>query len=161
MSQIKYKKGNLVDAFINNEVNVLIHQANCFCTMNSGIAKEIKQKLPEMFQADCETIKGHPSKLGNYTKAIYKNGTEIKVGYNLYGQYRYGTGEQYTDYKAIRKGLKSIAWSLDLAKATGFNAKIGLPLIGCGLAGGDWNIVQQIIQEELVDKGFNVSVYTL
>lgn len=57
MTEIKYATGNLVDAFINNGVNVLIHQANCFCTMNSGIAKEIKQELPEMFQADCETIK--------------------------------------------------------------------------------------------------------
>ena len=30
MTEIKYATGNLVDAFINNEVNVLIHQANCF-----------------------------------------------------------------------------------------------------------------------------------
>lgn len=161
MSEINYVKGNVVDAFINNEINVLIHQANCFCTMGSGVAKEIKIRLPEMYQEDCETIKGHPSKLGTYTKVIYKNGENVKVGYNLYGQYKYGTDEQHIDYKAIRKGLKSIVWTLDLAKATGFKAKIGLPKIGCGLAGGDWDIVQTIIKEELVNKGFEVFVYTL
>ena len=31
------------------------------------------------------------------------------------------------------------------------NKRIGLPLIGCGLAGGDWNIVKDIIQKNLID----------
>jgi O-acetyl-ADP-ribose deacetylase (regulator of RNase III) len=34
--------------------------------------------------------------------------------------------------------------------------KIGLPKIGCGLAGGDWNIVRQIIERELIDMDVTI-----
>lgn len=38
---------------------------------------------------------------------------------------------------------------------------IHMPKIGCGLAGGDWNIVSEIIQDTLVDYGIEVYVYEL
>ena len=37
--------------------------------------------------------------------------------------------------------------------------KIGLPLIGCGIAGGDWNMVRAIIQQELKDCDVTVVIY--
>ena len=36
-----------------------------------------------------------------------------------------------------------------------------MPRIGCGLAGGDWNKVEKIINETLIDKGIEVYVYDL
>ena len=39
--------------------------------------------------------------------------------------------------------------------------KIGCPLLGCGLASGDWRVVSKIIEEELCDKGWKVIVYVL
>jgi len=36
---------------------------------------------------------------------------------------------------------------------------IGLPKIGCGLAGGDWNIVKEIIQKELKDCNVIIVIY--
>jgi hypothetical protein len=38
---------------------------------------------------------------------------------------------------------------------------VGLPLIGCGLAGGNWKIVEVMIQETLVAKGLQVVIYQL
>lgn len=38
---------------------------------------------------------------------------------------------------------------------------VGLPMLGCGLAGGSWNIVKLMIEETLVNKGLNVIVYKL
>lgn len=37
--------------------------------------------------------------------------------------------------------------------------KIGLPQIGCGLAGGDWNKVKEIIKKELKDCFVTVVIY--
>jgi O-acetyl-ADP-ribose deacetylase (regulator of RNase III) len=37
--------------------------------------------------------------------------------------------------------------------------RIGLPQIGCGLAGGDWNRVKEIIQRELKDMDVTVVIY--
>lgn len=36
---------------------------------------------------------------------------------------------------------------------------VGLPQIGCGLAGGDWNRVKTIIQNELKDCFVTVVIY--
>ena len=37
--------------------------------------------------------------------------------------------------------------------------RIGLPKIGAGLAGGDWEVIEKIIEEELA--GENVSIVVL
>jgi len=38
-------------------------------------------------------------------------------------------------------------------------AEVHMPRIGCGLAGGTWEIVEPIIQETLADRGVQVVVY--
>jgi O-acetyl-ADP-ribose deacetylase (regulator of RNase III) len=40
-----------------------------------------------------------------------------------------------------------------------FVGKIGFPKLGCGLAGGDWNFVSEIIKEVFYDQ--EVFVYEL
>lgn len=40
-------------------------------------------------------------------------------------------------------------------------ASIHMPRIGCGLAGGKWELIEQIIKEELIDKEIAVTVYDL
>lgn len=161
MNHIKYKKGNLVDAFIDNEINVLIQQCNCFCTQNSGLAKEIKARLPEMFQADCETIKGDIRKLGSYSCAIFEgdNGS-LKYGFNLYGQHRYGVEKQHTNYDKMKKGLTSIKNYLDLSIGK-TKKKVGIPKLGCGLGGGDWSVVSDIVSEIFVEQDYEIYVYEL
>lgn len=37
--------------------------------------------------------------------------------------------------------------------------RIGLPMIGCGLAKADWTKVKRIIQEELTDRNVTVVKY--
>ena len=40
-----------------------------------------------------------------------------------------------------------------------FGKSIGLPKIGCNLAGGDWNIVREIIRRELKDMDVTIVHY--
>ena len=152
---------DLIKAFKENEINVLIQQCICFHTLIAGLAKSIKLEYPEILNVDLATPYGDKNKLGTFSYITPERKNISQTGYiiNLYGQYRYGKGLQ-TDYDAQRTGFKNIVEFLN-NRGPVDTIKIGLPLIGCGLAGGDWNIVQQIIQEEIVDKGFNVSVYTL
>jgi O-acetyl-ADP-ribose deacetylase (regulator of RNase III) len=61
---------------------------------------------------------------------------------NAYTQYEYGTDKMNVDYDAITMVMKKINHA--------YNGKrIGLPKIGAGLAGGDWNIIRDIIEEQL------------
>jgi hypothetical protein len=57
-------------------------------------------------------------------------------------------------YEAIRAGPKKVA-----LEAHRLNASVHMPRIGCGLAGGDWEVVRQVVEEELVRAGVPVTVY--
>jgi O-acetyl-ADP-ribose deacetylase (regulator of RNase III) len=59
-------------------------------------------------------------------------------------------------YEAIRKGLKKVA-----QEAHRLGATVHMPRIGCGLAGGEWQIVRSIIEEELCCESIQVTVYDL
>ena len=40
-------------------------------------------------------------------------------------------------------------------------ASVHMPLIGAGQAGGDWNVIEGIIEEEIIRRGVDVKVYLL
>lgn len=136
---IKYIDGDLVrDA---EQFDVIAHCCNCFTTMGSGIAPLIKAKFPEAYVVDCATKKGDLSKLG----AISYTETTNPIVVNLYGQFDYTgrrSGQMDLDYNALRSALKEMK--------TKFSGKrIGMPKIGSGLAGGDWSVIERIIEEEM------------
>jgi O-acetyl-ADP-ribose deacetylase (regulator of RNase III) len=59
-------------------------------------------------------------------------------------------------YAAIREGLQNVS-----AKAKELSASVHLPRIGCGLAGGNWETVGAIVEQELARQGIEVTVYDL
>lgn len=122
--------GNLIQMANNGEFDVIIHGSNCFNTMGSGIARFIREEYPEAYEADCKTIAGDRSKIGMFTHAdVVRNGHKITI-INAYTQYEFGKGKDHFEYDAFPSLLESI-------KEKYGDKRIGLPLIGCGLAGGD------------------------
>jgi O-acetyl-ADP-ribose deacetylase (regulator of RNase III) len=59
-------------------------------------------------------------------------------------------------YDAIRRGLQYIA-----AEARRLGSSVHMPRIGCGLAGGNWEEVGKIVEQELAQKNVPVTVYDL
>lgn len=59
-------------------------------------------------------------------------------------------------YPAIRQGLAAVR-----EHAEKLDASVHMPRIGCGLAGGDWETVEQLITSELSAYGVDVTVYDL
>lgn len=57
-------------------------------------------------------------------------------------------------YEALKKTLQKVG-----EKAKELEAKIYMPKIGTGLAGGEWNIIENIIEETLCKKGIEVIVF--
>lgn len=127
-----------------NNADVFVHGCNCFCNMGAGIALDVKKRFPEAYLADLETKTGSHEKLGTYSQAIVThNGRQIII-VNAYTQYDWrGNGKDIlADYSAIRHVFRAIK--------TNFNGlRIVYPTIGAGLAKGKWNIIEQIIDEEL------------
>lgn len=144
-------KGNIIDLAEQGQINYLIHGCNCFNTMGAGLAKEIKYRYPEAYFKDLLTKKGSLDKLGKYTFAnvLCKRTNKAFTIINAYTQYNYGkskNNEPLVSYDAIRSILLDIDYR--------FTGVIGLPFIGCGLAGGDWSIVSKIITESIIKNKF-------
>ncbi len=59
-------------------------------------------------------------------------------------------------YRALQRGLAEVA-----AAALDAGAGVHMPKIGSGSAGGDWGVVEEIVEDELVRKGVQVTVYDL
>jgi hypothetical protein len=149
---IKYKVANIVDEIKTNAYDAVIHGCNCQNTMGSGIALALRNLEPSVYDADLKTQRGDFNKLGNFTFAYY-NDTRI---YNIYQQFRYGKdGKRYVIYPALELGLMKVAFEL----APG--SKIISGKIGCSLAGGDWNIVSDIIDRTLCKQGHEVTICEL
>ena len=145
---MKQVKGDIIELFKSGQFNVMIQGCNCWNRMGSGIALQIKENFPEAWEVDRHTIKGYREKLGRFTTATVGDNQRI---YNAYTQFNYGyDGLLYTDYKAVRQVFRKLYDVLNCGTKNKM-FKICYPKIGCGLGGGDWEIVSNIINEELRD----------
>lgn len=159
---LKYKVESLITAG-KGGLDFIGHGCNCFNTMGNGIAPLIKTNFPEAYTADLQTLKGDKGKLGSFTYAFNK---QYDLGiFNLYSQYGFwgrNRGLPDIDYDALRNALRSMGYTiLKFEESEADILKLGLPKIGAGLAGGDWNIISKIIEEELQDHGIDVTIYVL
>lgn len=134
---MKHMKGNLLDLAEAGEFDVVVQGCNCFNAMGGGIAREIRERYPNVAHVDMQTIKGDYNKLGNYTWDIA--GPNDFVLINAYTQYNMSTGDDVFEYAAFELILQK------LVKAYG-TRRFGLPYIGMGLARGDKNIILEQIE---------------
>lgn len=156
---MKYVKGNLLDLAEQGEFDIIVQGCNCQNTMNSGIAKEIRERYPKVYIADQVTQKGDIDKLGCFTQS-HVNGSALVERYkgrpemrnysftilNAYTQYNYGYDDkQYVNYDALKQAFKQIKLLYDLNPQA--STRIGIPKIGAKRGGGDWNVISQIIDD--------------
>jgi O-acetyl-ADP-ribose deacetylase (regulator of RNase III) len=142
-------RGNLLEYFRLKQFDTIIHGCNCFNTMGAGIAKQIKEQYPEAYKADLKTKKGDINKLGNCSHVILYEREYSQIIINAYTQYRYG-GKSSVDYDAIEKVFTRLnEWD------TLSQTKMGIPFIGSGYAGGDWEKIKGII--ERVTPNLNIT----
>ena len=146
--------GDLLKFAREGQFAFIAHGCNCFCTMGSGIAKSIREQFPAAYLADLRTAKGDIKKLGNYSEGKIIETTETKafVVLNCYTQFRYDAKSKPFDYEAFIMCMRKINYEFSYHK-------IGLPLIGAGLGGGNWTIINGIIQKELKDMDITVVNY--
>ena len=141
---------------LKSDVDAIGHCANCFNTMGSGIAKQIKKTFPEAFESDSKTEIGDKSKFGSFSVGFVKKPhNQIKFVYNLYGQYYYGRDSRKLNYESIDTALLKMRHDC-ISKPI---KSIGFPKnMGCTLAGGDWSIVSSMIESVFNDGAFSVYI---
>lgn len=138
-------EGDLLNWVETGYFDVIAHGCNCQCVMSAGIARSIKVRFPEAYQADLATQKGDGRKLGTLSvaKVMTRGGPLVVV--NAYTQVFYGRQSCQVSYAAVRQAFAEV-------KRRYSGKSIGYPRIGAGLAGGDWGYIASIIDEELAGE---------
>lgn len=161
---IKIIEGDLLHS---PESEIIIHQVNSSNVMGSGVAKAIYTKYPFVkcqYHDFCNGIiygnkETKPKELLGKAFRAREKGCERSV-INVFGQLNYRRahdkpGEVHTNYDALRKAFDEIA-----THYAGCDVTFAIPYgLGSGLAGGNWQIVYSIIEENL--KAFDVHIYKL
>lgn len=121
---------------------VIAHQVNLRGVMGAGLALQIKNKWPQIYQSYVRRINDGNFHLGMIQVLPVSDNLWVC---NMAGQDNFGVDRCQSDYGAFRMALGKLkVW------ADSKNLQVYLPYkIGCGLAGGDWSIVSQIIHDEL------------
>lgn len=136
---------DLIQLGKDNEFDIIMHGCNCFNTMGAGIAAQVAQNFPDAKLADDETIRGDVGKLGTYTIGMHGR----LVILNCYTQYGMSnTGQDVFEYIAFDRVLHKIASRFG-------KWRIGLPMIGMGLAGGNETRIMSMI-ESFADRVDNL-----
>lgn len=157
---MKLKTGNLVTGLQPGIKNTcaIIQQVNAQGVMGSGIAKEIRETWPKVWD-EYSAVLGPAytqgdSGLKHMGRVIITDVEPELMVISIVGQQFFGRdGSRYTSYDALDKGFAEIAKLLG-----GLDIKYHHPAIGSGLGGGWWPTVASIIEEHL---GSNTTLWIL
>lgn len=135
-----YEDGDIVKG----KYDIFCHQVNCQGVMGAGLALQIRRHYPEVYSDYVRVCSTTCALLGTN---IYKPTKDSRVCVSMFAQYGHGTGKCYTDYKAFQSCLDSIAREICCIDPDG-KETIAFPYrIGCGLAGGDWHIIESMLED--------------
>lgn len=116
----------------------------------TGLARQIRDKWPVVFDEYVKVCS--PKKLGDFQ--VVQVATQLYVA-NLFGQSSFGRDKRQTNYAAL--GTALFRAMKEHPNAT-FRVPYGL---GCGLAGGNWVTVLNLIEEAANAWNVNVEIWVL
>lgn len=147
-SNIIYRKGNLLEA----RADIICHQVNCMGKMGAGIAKQIRDKYPKVYEGYKELCEKMAPQI--LLGSVDFEKTDHYIVANCFAQLGYAYKGLQTNYEALKTCLETVKEVAEKDKIL----SIALPYkIGCGLAHGDWDKVETIIKEVFEYKS-NITV---
>ena len=154
MTDIIYIKGDATTPAVPGN-KIIVHVCNDVGGWGKGFVMAISNKWPE---PEKQYRKWYKSKenftLGEVQIVEVENDTWVA---NMIGQRNISkdeNGNPPVRYEAIATALEKVA-----VFAKEKNASVHMPRIGCGLAGGKWETMEQIIFTALSEKNIAVTVY--
>ena len=152
---IKFIDGNIFSRLSASKPTYICQQVNCKGVMGAGLAMQICIQWPVVYRRYLELCHGNDgNKLGTYQEVLVEPKLYVV---NLFGQNGYSRGERQTNYAALAAALFS--FFRDCAQKYQ-DVTIRLPYgLGCGLAGGDWDTVLDIISDAAKAWNLNVEIW--
>lgn len=152
---IQYVKGDL---FTTTDP-VIAHGCNAQRVMGSGVARIVRETYPDVYEAYLAFIQNYHNygsdPLGRINPVITAANPELTI-INAITQNKFGgSGVRWVSYDAIDSCFNEIGLYMRMSGL----ANLSIPKIGAGLGGGDWDIIESIINAHT--KDINVTVWTI
>ena len=144
---------------------IIAHICNDIGAWGAGFTGAISRKWlePERVYRRHHRTSGHfpLGSIQNIRVDLDNDNLEYTVVCNMIAQHGinkeyYGTPFRTVNYGALAKCLNNLA-----EYQVAYRQSIHMPRIGAGLGGGDWDIIEELIEYLLVQRGINVTVYDL
>lgn len=161
---IKYYDGNVVDS----TAPIIAHQVNFEGIMGAGVAKNIREKYPDIMKDYQEFCKDYYGRLGSVH--FYKRGEDSKGNplyiANCFSQRINSENGCLTDYDSF---AFCMLYLRDTMIENNIEHRIAMPYkIGCGISGGDWKEIWWRIEysfgeefaQDFVVELWNINKYT-
>lgn len=136
---IEIREGNVVDAVLSGECHFMLHICNGQQKMASGVAKEVRQRIPSAYTQYMKKPKNEPNISCSRCMRVV----------NLTAQQYYGyDGKRYLKYDWLVECLQEFVQH-DFTFQDKFDGelKIAIPYkCGSDRAGGDWDTVCEILE---------------
>lgn len=155
--KIEYIKGDL----FSTNVKTILHGCNAQGVMGSGVAKIIREKYPKAYERYRKEYERYNSLAMGQVIAVpcgdrQTDPDNFKIIVNAITQEYFGPdGKRYVSYDAVSECLEKVNRFSEVYGIT----EVAMPQIGAGLGGGDWNVIEAIIESEL--KTVKPYVYVL
>jgi O-acetyl-ADP-ribose deacetylase (regulator of RNase III) len=151
MGTLNYKSGSLLDTL--NPERVIAHGVNCRGGFGSGVAGQIAKLYPLARTRYLDRFNTIGWRLGDVQfvqiseqLTIANMATQLNFGYD---------GKLYVNYGAIRQCFDELLKYVECG-----NQSVAIPKIGCGLAGGSWQVVEGIVRDCLKKRNVEVTIYS-
>jgi O-acetyl-ADP-ribose deacetylase (regulator of RNase III) len=157
MTRIEYLKGDLF-SYVPGYNTILAHGVNCQGVMGSGVAKTFKEKYPQAFKDYLYYLKCFKDSLQIQPlgEVCFTETRDKLLLASMFTQEFYGKdGKKYMSYEAFFNSFRKVADHYE-------ESTIVMPKIGAGLGGGDWNIIEGLMNIILDNRPkVNVIVFEL
>lgn len=153
---IEFKMGNILDF----TETMLIQSVNYRKVMGAGLAKQIRNKWPKVYNEYCEFIDQYSWQdiKNNGLFNVFKI-NENQAIVNIFGQKDFGRDKCYTDYESLKKGLIHLS---EISFLFNDGLSVAIPFrLASGLSGGSWETVYKIIQDIFEDSEVKCVIYKL
>jgi O-acetyl-ADP-ribose deacetylase (regulator of RNase III) len=158
MKEITILEGDL----LNQKTDVIAHQVNCWGVMEAGVARQIKDKYPEVYEGYKDFCHDEPKRveisradclLGKCMVIIPDDGSPAVA--NLFGQDRCDGYERMTNYNAVYDSLVCLRETMEYRNWKSVSFPYGM---SCGLEGGSWNIIYTMICDVFENSDIEVKI---
>jgi O-acetyl-ADP-ribose deacetylase (regulator of RNase III) len=156
VSKITYLKGDATSPR-GNAHRIVAHVVNDKTpNWGGGFALVVRKKWPAVQEDFQHWVKSAPANLSLGNSRYFEAEPNLAL-FQMVCQRGYGpSSTPRIRYQALQKCLIELA-----VVAQSKSSSVHMPRIGCGEAGGSWDIVNELIEDSLCRRGISVTVYDL